>query len=296
METSVQGNQTPHPNSKRWIIPSFFMIGLIFHVLMVLPTGMYGGFFHFATILTLALAPFLFYLFFKAVLFPMHPRLEYQWYDSYRGLLQMHTYRRTCLHLYQIQGFSKWGWYVLYFSGPLWMVVSLFVFISMGPQRQSLWILLVGMVGWCLLFLWQIRRERRWCSEAGTIDLRSLYGRILQFLIWNTGSLYFFYTYVNRWEEKLQGISIVILVLIHTCLFPNWFHLCLGQRKTYYKRTFFGSLLGICGYGNFSKRTPSPPVVSIPERENVKTDVVLCDWIVVGMLILLYFVMRITRL
>lgn len=280
METPIQGSQTPHSNSKRLMIPFSFMVGLASHVLMILPISMYGGFFHFSTIFTLTLAIFSFWISFNVNFFPRQQELEHQWYDSYRKLLEMQAYRQTCLRLYQVQGFSKWRWYIPHFVGPLGMIASTLVFVCMEPQRGALWILLAGVVGWCISFRWQIRRECRWCSEAGSIDLHFLYGRIFQLLIWYTIALYIFHTYGNGWEKEIQRVSIGILVLVHTCLSPNWIHLCLGQRRATSQKTFCGFLLeASCWYGNFGELSPSAPALSPSEKRRVQKDALLWDWV-----------------
>ncbi|WP_149453031.1 hypothetical protein [Pasteuria penetrans] len=123
--------------------------------------------------------------------------------------------------------------------------------------------MLAGIIGWCVSFRLQIQRERRWCSEAGPIDLAFVYGRMLQLLTWYTLSLYIFHTYGNEWETKLQKYFLVIiflLIMVYTCLVPNWFHLCLGQRRATARHSFWGSLLETNGMGTgILAKHPLPP-------------------------------------
>ncbi|WP_149453790.1 hypothetical protein [Pasteuria penetrans] len=142
------------------------------------------------------------------------------------------------------------------------MLLSIFIFMHMSIQERSLWVLVVGMAGWCGFLRLQIRRECRWCLQAGPIDLDFINTRILQSLILYTIALYVFHTYGNRVSVRVQVISVISFFFLYTSIsvFSKWLHLCLGQRKTPQKMTFWGLLWEENSYGSFGETPPEEPM------------------------------------
>ncbi|WP_149453806.1 hypothetical protein [Pasteuria penetrans] len=210
-----------------------------------------------------------FYLSIKSTIMPLQKGQKYRWHDLYNQLLRMQIYRQECRRLYQMQGFSKWRWYSLLCAGPLWMLLFVLIFMRMNIQERSFWVLVVGIVGWGVFLRLQIRRECWWCLQAGSIDLGFINARILQSLILYTIALYVFHTYGNGMPGGAQAVSMIFLVYFYTSIsvFSKWLHLCLGQRRTPQKMTFWGLLWEENSYGSFGDPPPgSSPSSSVSSK------------------------------
>lgn len=283
---SIPIKNAKSPYLKRMATLSFLITGMAYHVLMVFPIYMYSWFVDPMSLGMLApvAAVFSFYVSIYATVSPLCKPQRLQWCFLHRNILKMQSYRQECLRLYQMQGFTKWRWYALHWIGPLWLIASVFTFACISSRKGAFWVLLVGIVGWCIFFRLQIQRERRWCLKAGPIDLAFVYGRMLQLLVWYIPTLYVFHTYGNEWGMKLQKYFFIVLFLflmIHACLAPNWFHLCFGQRKATVRYSFWGSLLETNGYGNFRGLSSIPVTASAFEKKQALIDILLFHFIVI---------------
>lgn len=255
-------------NSKWVVFSSFVIAGLFFQILMMFPIHLYSWFSAGMTFHVLSFSVLYLCFSIRSTIMPLREGQTYRWHDLYNQLLRMQTYRQECRRLYQMQGFSKWRWYFLFCAGPLWMLLFILIFMRVNIQEGSFWVLVVGMAGWCGLFRLQIRRECRWCLQAGSIDLRFVNTRILQVLTLYTIALYVFHTYGNRVPVGVQAISMIPFVFFYTSVFVLWMHLCLGQRKTSQKMTFWDLLLREEPYGSFGELLPVPsfPSLSVSQK------------------------------
>lgn len=259
MNRSLESIKITRP---RWIIFLFFIItGILFNFMMILT--IYSHKLSTGLIFFIMINSIIYFWIFSL---PSARKRKDQCFILFNELLSVHMYRKKCLYLYQMQGFSKFRWYVLYWIGPLWMVASLFISFSMNSQEISFWIVVMGLLGWCIFFKLQVRRECRWCYEAGPIHIKFINKIIIIIFIWYAIVWYVPHTYEDSWPEFLQTISTVVFPITQSCFSSLWLFLCLGQRG---KRDVLGNPLRETeGDGRFDQSSPYS-AISPSERKKI---------------------------
>lgn len=133
------------PKPRWWMVLFFFNIGMLFHVIMMVPICVCNWFPRYLIVLILMCTVLFLYMFTHGSFFPFGRK---KWLYLSNELLLMQVYRERCRYLYQMQVFLKFRWYALQWVGPLWMVASLFIFFYvMVPQEKFFWILSSGTCG-----------------------------------------------------------------------------------------------------------------------------------------------------
>lgn len=247
MKTSTRSRLT---NKKNINIITFYVIGLLFHVTMLY----HAHFYFYGSDFTLGFAfGFSYYLFHVLQIYNYEEGGFWDYFDDvYNKFTRVYSYHRGCASLYEMRGFPRFLWYLPLFLGPLWMLVSISLFLWMGKSPWSIGISTLGIVVWCVLLQWQVSREINLRARSDSVNRKFVSIKTLQFFLLYMIPLYISYLFGDRWSDRLQTLSFVILTILYSStILPSWFHICLGQRSPYYRDV--SKFLWSDVYGSFGK-------------------------------------------